>query len=165
MHYTHFQASKVKVKELHLEFCPPHDTAYHLQPYRTPNTCFFKLSTQCISALKFFILILTKCIYVYHSPPGRTGTLTPSLYHRPKNISWLYPHKKRPWITAYHTTDNLQPTFLQWQSQHGRRIKIDHNTFMNPRTTRQRTVSFRHNKHPKGDHHTSPHMTYSGTHS
>jgi hypothetical protein len=31
-------------------------------------------------------------------PPGRRGTLSPSLDHRPKYISWLYPHKKRPWI-------------------------------------------------------------------
>jgi hypothetical protein len=85
-------------------------------------------------------------------------------WHRPcitdqKNISWLYPHKNGPgYCIPHHRQKKLQPTFLQWQSQHGRQIKT--NTFVYPSNTSQRTISFRHNKHPQRGHHISRPKTY-----
>jgi hypothetical protein len=72
-------------------------------------------------------------------------------WHRPcisnkKTFPYYIPTK----TTLYNSTPHqwqqkLPPTFLQWQSQHSRRIKTEHNTFINPTNTKQRTVLFRHN--------------------
>jgi hypothetical protein len=139
--------------------------------YYIPYICKSMSDLQCcislLSSTPSWLVEQPVSFSVYHSPPERRSTLTSPLDHRPKNISWLYPHKETALDTAYHTTDKITT------AEHSSIDKVNTADVLKPtvssiqRLQASALFSFRQNKHPQRDHHTSrriPSSTRQTTH-